>query len=110
MMLGSVSSDVGLTLLGTMGLLDDVGLIVFRCRADIIRDNGSPCHSNCIIGANYIPYDLGLHYGRFCIFCLIMLVVLTMPVRCSVTLKFIYVVLFVCLLFMCGTYVFLLST
>ena len=41
MMLGSMSSDVGLTLLGTTGVLDDVGLNV-RCRADIIKDNGPP--------------------------------------------------------------------
>ena len=35
-MLGSMSSDVVLTLLGTTGLLDDVGLNVLRCRADVL--------------------------------------------------------------------------
>ena len=36
MILGSVSSDVGLTLLGSTGLLDDVELSVLRCRADVL--------------------------------------------------------------------------
>ena len=31
-----MSSDVGLTLLGTTGLLHDVGVTVLRCRADVL--------------------------------------------------------------------------